>query len=104
MTASLDKRTRSLSALGRRLRRMLVVAASLLLLSSRPAGAGEPPRASAPQPSAENAARAAQRYDEGKRLLDEGKPAEAIIALDASLAFLPSANTELLRAHALRRL
>lgn len=43
-------------------------------------------------------------YAEGLRHLQEGRPEQALAALDASAAVLPSPNTDLLRAHALRSL
>jgi hypothetical protein len=53
--------------------------------------------------SADGAAGVA-KYQEGRKLLADGKASEALVALDASLAALPSPNTKLLRAHALREL
>lgn len=48
--------------------------------------------------------RAADLYQQGARLLQDRKPAEALVALDASLSLSPSPNTALVRAHALRLL
>lgn len=48
--------------------------------------------------------RAADLYQKGARLLQDRKPAEALVELDASLALSPGPNTALVRAHALRLL
>ncbi len=71
--------------------------ASALSISPRDARADD-------APAEAREADAAARYGEGLKLLQENQPAAALAALDASLALLPSANTLLLRGHALRQL
>jgi hypothetical protein len=53
---------------------------------------------------ADGARRAADLYQQGVKLLQDRRAAEALQALDASLALQRSANTALVRAHALRLL
>jgi hypothetical protein len=47
---------------------------------------------------------ATAHYQRARQLLDDQRASEALVEIDASLALLPSANSELLRAHALREL
>lgn len=65
--------------------------------------------AAAPEARADSAGEARERkaaelYKQGTALLQDRKPAEALVALDASLALSRGLSAELVRAHALRLL
>ncbi len=85
-----------------RCRRAIVACCSAALTFA--SAAGRPTIARAQERAASDASRAEALYSDGARLLQEGKQAEALAALEGSLALVPSANTALLRAHALRLL
>lgn len=83
-----------------------LLTAACLLVSSGAAGQPATPPAGAAEPAPLQGAEreALEHYQRGRRLLDEERPADALAAFDASLLLLPSANTELMKAHAVRSL
>ena len=78
------------------------IAASLMIAAALPCAA---PARAAPDSTSEAASKEAVKYyKEGHRLVSQRKYGQALEALDKSLELLPSPNTELLKAQALREL
>ena len=74
---------------------VFAIALTATLLAARPAAATDPSSEDTP---------AMQSYRRGSALLQAGQPAKALEELESSMQNLPSPNTELLIAHALRDL
>ncbi len=74
---------------------LFAIALTVTLLAARPAAATDPSSEDTP---------AMQSYRRGSALLQAGQPAKALEELESSMQNLPSPNTELLIAHALRDL
>lgn len=78
--------------------------ASLWIATAAVAPVVAPPALAAPDASPADAKEAVKLYKEGRKLVSLRKYEEALAVLDKALALLPSPNTELLKAQALREL
>jgi len=77
----------------------VVIAQTAIVPAATPAALAAPDAG-----SAADAREAVRLYQKGRRLVTQGKLEQALPVLDQSLALLPSPNTELIKAHALREL
>ncbi len=77
---------------------------SLLIATAALAPVATPPAVAAPDASPVDGKEAIKLYKRGRQLVAQRKYEEALSVLDEALALLPSPNTELLKAQALREL
>jgi len=78
--------------------------ASLVILTAAATPMAPPTALAAPNVSAADAKKAVSLYKQGRQLVAQRKYEPALTVLDEALALMPSPNTELLKAQALREL